>query len=120
MEKPEDIIAKVLGCFPLAKDMLRPDRKLWLTLYLNGNPDTYAEVKPQLHALGWVNLCDEHDFAGFVYPKKEVFNAPASIRDALLNAITVCQKLGMQIGSIDADTEVEPKTSNFQNLYQST
>ncbi|WOI35451.1 hypothetical protein R1T40_22195 (plasmid) [Tritonibacter scottomollicae] len=120
MENAEDIITTVLRRIPLPENEFAPECRFWLTLYLEGNPIAYVQAKPPLHALGWLNLCENDDFAGFVYPKKKVLNAPAQIADALRDALSVCKKMGMKIGLVDADTEFEPIISSFHNLYKSS
>ncbi|TRD13896.1 hypothetical protein [Palleronia caenipelagi] len=120
MENSEEIVAKVLRNLPLPQDKFAPGSRFWLTLYLEGSPTAYSLAKTQLHALGWVNLCEKDDFAGFSYPKKEVLNATAVVCDALRGALSVCKDTGLDIGLIDADTETEPANSSWHNLYKQT
>lgn len=120
MENSEEIVAKVLRKLPLPRNEFAPGCRFWLTLYLDGSPTAYSLAKTQLHALGWVSLCEQDDFAGFTYPKKEVLNDTSEVCDALRGALSVCKGTGMDIGLIDADTETEPVNSSFYNLYKRT
>lgn len=119
MEKPEDIIAKVLQHFPLPKDKFALEGKFWLTLYLEGDADAYKDAQSLLHDQGWLNFDKEGEFSGFAYPKKEVWNAASQVVNALSDALAACQETGMGIGLIDADSAFDPSASSFHNLYKS-
>jgi hypothetical protein len=119
MENSEDVLAKVLGNFPLPEENFASKDKIWLTLYLEGHGAAYTETRFQLRTFGWINLDEECDFSGFAYPKKEVCNEPSQVRIALSDALSVCQKTGIGIGLIDADTALDPRISYFHNLYKS-
>jgi hypothetical protein len=119
MNKPEEIIEQVQRRFPLPKDKFSPERKLWLTLYLEGDEDAYKDARSPLHDQGWLNLDIEADFLGFAYPKKEVWNVTSQLCNVLSDALAACQKTGMGIGLIDADTSFDPSVSRFYNLYKS-
>ena len=118
MEDAKDIVAKVLEQLSLTQNAFAPKRRFWLTLYLDGSPTAYVPTKKQLHALGWVKLCEHDDFAGFAYPKKGILNTLSEICEALNDALYVCKDTGMNVGLIDADTSFEPANSSFYNLYK--
>lgn len=120
MENMDDVIAKVLDQLPLDENKFPLDRKFWLTVYLEGTESCSATAIPLLGALGWSNLGIETELSGFIYAKKEVLNMPDRVHDALVEILSVCEQSGMNFSLIDADTEFDPSTSTFQNLYKPT
>lgn len=115
METIDTVVAKVMQRLPLPEDSFGPEGELWLTIYLEGHFRAYSEARRHFASLGWLNLCVEEDFNGFVYAKKRVKNSV--ICEALSDILRVCGSTGMGFLLIDADTAFEPNESSVYNLY---
>lgn len=108
----------VCARFPLPAHFLPAGSNFWLTLYLVGTADAYAQASSLLQAEGWQNLDKLSGFSGFAYPKRVLPNAAFHVREALATVFEICNATGLTILEIDADTAFDPEKSAFQVLYQ--
>ena len=118
MDQTEYTLRKVLSLLPLETERLAPNRNMWLTLYLEGDVQAQEKAQSLLKNFGWVNFDEEGEFTGFAYPKREVLNDPAQVLRILKDAPSACQKSGVGVGIIDADTDFDPAISSHINLYR--
>jgi hypothetical protein len=117
IKSPSTTLDLTLARFPLPSEVFDKAEKFWLTLYVAGDPTNYEAAKESLAADGWENLCSAADFGGFSYPKKQVLADVAQVAEALRSALAICNKTGMIISVIAADTAFDPKQSTFVTLY---
>ncbi len=113
-----DILTRVLEHFPLPTEVFAPESNFWLTLYLSGDACSYAKAQAALEAKGWGNFDDTSEYSGFVYPKIEVPNDAVQASNTLAAALFICDKVGMEVNLIDADTAFNPSEPIFKTLYK--
>ncbi len=118
MKKLDQVIATVLANLPLPEDNFVADGKFWLTVYLEGDQNSFILARPRLLSLEWLNLDLEAEFSGFVYTKKKVQNTPDQIAEALIGILQITEETGLHLSIIDADTAFEPSVSTFKNLFK--
>lgn len=91
--------------------------RLWLTLYLCGEPTVLRRVAEALSDLGWRNV--DGSEGAFIYPKREVAKSSDAILDAAKAAQALCGLHRVEMLNIDADTSLDVRQSRFMTLYRS-
>ena len=88
--------------------------RMWLTVYLTGDPTELARLVPELAALGWANLTDWE--GGFVYPKLEVAKSADEAVEAITAFSRIIEAHRAEILHVDADTSSDVFASHFVRM----
>jgi hypothetical protein len=91
--------------------------RLWLTMYLCGEPAGLRLLAEALSAEGWQNV--DGSEGAFIYPKREVAKTSGAILEAAKAAQALCRRHRVEMLNIDADTSLDVHQSRFMTIYRS-
>lgn len=90
--------------------------EIWVTFYLSGAENDLAMMAAELEEDGWSNTAGSE--SGFLYPKKRTANALADILRIGQKVEEFCDLYGVELISIDADSQLDVQGSRFITLYR--
>jgi hypothetical protein len=89
--------------------------EIWLTFYLSGGESDLALMAAALQDDEWTNTAGSE--SGFLYPKKHAAKTVVDVLRLGRKVEEFCDLYGVELISIDADSQSDVQGSRFITLY---